>query len=348
MAALACGLLLGGCTDAPEPLPPLPTAAHPTAVTPSTAAPPPGPTTSLGPTSQAPDPQATTPPPANPATTPAFQELRATLELFTREQLQAGAGAVIIQAKVGPQEWTHAAGTSRETGAASRPEDQFAVGGVARTMVAVTVMKLVEEGRLRLDDPLALHLPDAPADQPTATPATVRQLLSEAPTLPASQRADDVLGVLVERLRGAPLQAVLDTDILIPLGMRSTVMLGTAVSDGIDSTVTDINLFHAGLLKGRLVSAGSLIDMKGAVFAQYGLGLDHWDDRCTNGYYYGHSGDVPGFGTITISSADGNRQLTISVARPVSPQTTQPSALVLEMTGVAQVALNSGCRFQFR
>ncbi len=34
--------------------------------------------------------------------------------------------------------------------------------------------------------------------------------------------------------------------------------------------------------------------MKGTVFADYGLGLDHWDDRCTNGFYYGHAGDIPG------------------------------------------------------
>ena len=46
------------------------------------------------------------------------------------------------------------------------------------------------------------------------------------------------------------------------------------------------------------MSPASLIAMKGTVFADYGLGLDHWDDRCTNGFYYGHAGDIPGYGSI--------------------------------------------------
>jgi hypothetical protein len=76
--------------------------------------------------------------------------------------------------------------------------------------------------------------------------------------------------------------------------------------------------------------------------------LDQWNDRCTNGFYYGHSGDVPGYGTIAISSADGSRQLAMSVAYPPSPLPTRSYAIALEMTGLAQVALNASCRLQFR
>jgi D-alanyl-D-alanine carboxypeptidase len=170
---------------------------------------------------------------------------------------------------------------------------------------------------------------------------------------------------------------VLRADILDPLDLHSTMVLdgdplpdtlihgyalvgnqtvdvtrssqqGGPVSEGVIASVADINAFYAALLEGRLLLPDSLVEMKGSVFADYGLGLDHWKDRCTNGFYYGHSGDVPGFGTISISSADGNRQLTISVAYPPLPLTTQPSPIALEMTGLAQVALNASCRFHFR
>jgi D-alanyl-D-alanine carboxypeptidase len=96
------------------------------------------------------------------------------------------------------------------------------------------------------------------------------------------------------------------------------------------------------------LSPASLVEIKGLVYADYGLGLDHWNDRCTNGFYYGHSGDVPGYGTIAISSADGNRQLAMSVVYPPSALLPRPNAIALEITVLAQVALNASCRFQFR
>ncbi|MFW0773909.1 serine hydrolase domain-containing protein [Paenarthrobacter nitroguajacolicus] len=317
------------------------------------------------------------------AATPAFQELRATLELFSREKLEEGASAVLIKAKVGQQEWTLAEGIlSREERVAVQSRDRFPVGGQLRTFLAVSVLKLVEEGRLRLDDPVVTYLPE-PAT--AGSSVTIRQLLDGTADLPASALpsaegpdADAVLGRVVEQLRGAPLGAVLQADTLTPLNLRSTGLLGanTAVqhdvvhgyvqvddetvdvtsvrfpggiaNGGLVSTVEEISVFQAALLRGQLLSPASLIAMKGPVFADYGLGLDHWDDRCTNGSYYGHAGDVPGYGSISMSSADGNRQVSIFMAYPPLPLSAQPSALGLEMTGVAQLALNSGCRFQFR
>ncbi|WP_232481304.1 serine hydrolase domain-containing protein [Arthrobacter sp. YN] len=309
---------------------------------------------------------------------PAFQELRATLELFSREKLEEGASAVLIKAKVGRQEWTSAAGVrSREARTAVQPGDSFPVGGQLRTMVAVSIFKLAEEGLLTLDDAVTAYLPGSVS---AGSPLTIRQLLGITAALPdmTPTQADALLGRVVEQLRGSPLEAVLRADILTPLNLGATQLLaaGSTVPDnlvhgyiqvsgetvdvtfpsappgvapgGLVSSVGDISTFQDALLRGRLVAPASLIAMKGTVFAEYGLGLDHWDDRCTNGSYYGHAGDVPGYGSIALSSADGNRQLAIFVAYPPQTLVTQPSALSLEMTGVAQVALNSGCRFQFR
>ncbi|MET4093793.1 serine hydrolase domain-containing protein [Arthrobacter sp. UYCu712] len=393
IAALAASALLGGCTGEPEPAPFQPT------------------------------PPATTAPPPATATAPAsssLRELQAMLELYSEEMLQEGASAVLIQAKAGHEEWSHAAGVRSRGGDPVQLSDPMQVGGITQTMVAVSVLKLVDEGRLALDDHITTYLPElaglvrppgpvsvrqllghtsgipdfyalllesAPPRQVLTTPVSPGQSLALAGTVPwqlrgplefSYSRSDYVaLGLLVERLRDAPLADVLRADIVEPLGLHSTTMTGDgpapaglvhgyalvdggfvdvaysalqsgSASGGMISTVEDINTFYAALLRGELLSAESIMAMKGRADTHYGLGLDQWNDRCTNGFYYGHSGDVPGYGTIAISSADGNRQLAVSVAYPPSPLSARSHAIALEITGLAQVALNASCRLQIR
>lgn len=414
--AALVGVLLGGCVGEPEPAPFQPSP-------PATADPLP---TTVAPRTTVPAP--TTAPPASPPATPtvtapassSLRELRTMLEQYSEELLQEGAPAVVMEAKVGPEEWSHAVGVrSRDGGVPVQLTDPVQVGGVTQTMVAVSVLKLVDEGRLALDDPISRYLPElevllhppepvsvrqllghtsgmpdfyapllesAPPRHVLATPISPEQRLALAGTVPWQPREPpqflysrsnfEALGLLVERLRGAPLAVALRADIVEPLGLRSTAMIGDgpapaslihgytlvdgglvdvtysalqseSASGGMISTVEDLNTFYAALLRGDLLSPASVIEMKGQVAADYGLGLDHWNDRCTNGSYYGHSGDVPGYGTIAISSADGNRQLAMSVAYPPSPMLTQLNAIALEMTGLAQVALNASCRLEF-
>ncbi|CAI3799275.1 serine hydrolase domain-containing protein [Pseudarthrobacter sp. MM222] len=405
-ALMVCGLL-GGCIGEPDPAP-----SHPSP--PATADPPV--TTS------------TTPPaPPRPATTAvappssSLRALKAMLELYAEELLREGATAVLMEAKAGHEEWSHAAGVrSRDGGIPVQPSDPVQVGGLTQTMVAVSVLKLVDEGRLELDDPITKYLPELDGLLHPPEPLSVRQLLSHTSGMPdffppllesapprlvlatpispeqrlalagtvswqprrplevSNSRSDyEALGLLVQRLHGAPLADVLRADIVEPLGLRSTTLVGDGAapanlvhgyalaegglvdvayssmhsgsgSGGVISTVEEINTFYASLLRGQLLTPASLSEMKGHVYADYGLGLEHWNDRCTNGFYYGHSGDVPGYGTIAISSADGNRQLTVSVAYPPSPLLPRPSAIALEIAGIAQVALTASCRLQFR
>jgi D-alanyl-D-alanine carboxypeptidase len=398
IAALVAGALLGGCTGGPAPAPFQPS---PPATTP------------------APVPTSTTTPP--PATAPSsLRDLQAMLELYSEEMLQEGASAVLIEAKTGDEEWSHAAGVRSRGGGPVQLSDPTQVGGITQTMVAVSVLKLVDEGRLALDDRVTTYLPElegllrppgpltvrqllghtsgvpdfytlllesAPAHQVLATRISPEQSLALAGTAPwqlsgplgfSYSRSDYVaLGLLVERLRGAPLADVLRADIVEPLGLGSTMMTGDgpapaslvhgyalvdgglvdvaysalqngSASGGMISTVEDVNTFYAALLRGDLLSPAGVMAMKGRADAHYGLGLDQWNDRCTNGFYYGHSGDVPGYGTVAISSADGNRQLVVSVAYPPSPLTARSHAIALEMTGLAQIALNASCRLQIR
>ncbi|MEV7604220.1 serine hydrolase domain-containing protein [Paenarthrobacter sp. NPDC089322] len=294
--------------------------------------------------------------------------------MFSREMIQQGAPSVLIEARAGRQSWSHAAGARSLDGRVRvQADDVVRLGGLARTMVAVSVLKLVDAGRVRLDDPVAIYVPEAGV--PAQAPLTVRQVLGRAPgTSGGGLSDDDILRILLERTRGFPLADVLRTDIVEPLNLRSLVMPeggpapanlvhGYAVVDGntvdvtgslpsggvgIIASAADVSTFYASLLGGKLLSQAGLVELKGPVFAEYGLGLDHWHDRCTNGSYYGHAADMPGGALISMSSADGNRQLTIAVASPPAPLSTRPSAIALEITGLAQVALNGSCRFQFR
>jgi D-alanyl-D-alanine carboxypeptidase len=417
------GVLLGGCIGEPEPAP-----SHPS-LSPTTTPPP------TAPTPTAPTPTAATPPsfpPPSPTTTapqtaavPAsssLRQLKAILELFSQEMFEAGASAVLIKAKVGQEEWSHAAGVrSRDGNDPVQLSDPVQVGGVTQTMVAVSVLKLVDEGRLVLDEPMTKYLPEleqllhppepysvrrllnhtsgmpdfydpllrsAPLRQVLATPISAQQRLALAGTVPWPKRLGQgfsysssnyiALGMIVERLRGKALAEVLQDDILEPLELRDTSMIDDgpapgrlvhgytlvdgelvdvayspmqsgSASGGMVSTLDDINTFYKALLRGQLLSPARVAEMKGLVYADYGLGLSQWNDTCTNGFYYGHPGDVPGYGTIAISSPDGNRQLAISVAYPPSPLPTRFNAIVLEMADLAEDALNTTCRgLQFR
>lgn len=138
----------------------------------------------------------------------------------------------------------------------ARPDDdtQYRLGSITKTMIATAVLRLRDEGRLELTDPIEKHLPGT-----AFATATVAQLLShtsgltsESPgqwwertpggnwaALVASLDKDatklrpgfkfhysnvgfGVLGELVARLRGKPWFDVVREEILTPLGMTRT------------------------------------------------------------------------------------------------------------------------------
>ena len=145
---------------------------------------------------------------------------------------------------------------SAGVGAVQEPHTdvQHRLGSISKTVTAVAVMRLRDEGRLGLDDPLDRHVPGTPfgartVGQLLSHPAGVR---AESPGawwertpgedwsgLSAQLRPDDlphgagrrfhysnlgfgVLGELLARARGRPWAQVVRDEVLLPLGMTRT------------------------------------------------------------------------------------------------------------------------------
>src|SRR5688500_12133917 len=93
------------------------------------------------------------------ATTPA-EKLAPALEAFVADAAAHGAPAVVFHVRNGDQEELRAAGVKDlESNTKAVPTDRTWIIGAGTPMVAVSVMKLVEDGTVRLDDPVPTHLP---------------------------------------------------------------------------------------------------------------------------------------------------------------------------------------------
>jgi CubicO group peptidase (beta-lactamase class C family) len=191
------------------------------------------------------------------------------------------AGAVV---RDGQRVWSRAIETTTDT--------QFRIGSLTKTFVAVLVMRLRDEGKLGLEDPLEEHVSDAPIRG-----VTIGQLLSHTAGIasetpgpwwertPGELRpeladlVDDgelkhpsgvrfhysnpgfaLLGAVVEELREAPWPEVLQRDVLDPLEMRRTSFLpqepfarGMAVHPWADVVMPEV--VHE---TGRMAPAGQL------------------------------------------------------------------------------------------
>ncbi len=143
------------------------------------------------------------------------------------------------------------------SGPAPGPDVQYRAGSITKTFVAVAVLRLRDEGRLDLSDPIGRHLGSAAAG---AADLTIGQLMSHTSGLraetagpwwertpgssleslaatslrPDARRARAgrwhhysnvgyaLLGELVARLRGQPWDDVIAAELLAPLGMSRT------------------------------------------------------------------------------------------------------------------------------
>jgi CubicO group peptidase (beta-lactamase class C family) len=104
---------------------------------------------------------------------------RALLRRLALDQAQGRVPSIVAAVvRDGRTAWFGARG--RVGGEPPTPHTQYRVGSITKSMVATVVMRLRDEGRLDLSDPVGKHLPDAPAGE-----LTVAQLLSHTGGLTA-------------------------------------------------------------------------------------------------------------------------------------------------------------------
>lgn len=165
--------------------------------------------------------------------------------------------------------WAGASGRQRDQTTALTAEDPLVIGSVTKTFVAATVLQLVEEGRIGLDDPVRTYLPGMSS---ISSKITIHQLLDHTSGLadvfndttrkgleehpehawttaevfktlhaPWYQPGEGwayantnyfLLGLVIERVTGSTLAEELDDRFLGPLGLEHTRLLTGDTDDG--------------------------------------------------------------------------------------------------------------------
>jgi D-alanyl-D-alanine carboxypeptidase len=212
-------------------------------------------------------------PPAYVAPGPRFQEA-----LDAARAAASAHGVTFAAVRDGELVWAGASGRARDGRTDLEPASPLVIGSVTKTFVAATVLQLVEEGRLRLDDPARRHLPEVAA---LGERITVRQLLDHTSGLAdlfndTTRRgleedvahawtADEIfetlhapwyrpgegwayantnyylLAMIAERLTGGRLADELERRFLAPLGLgTASVLDGTSVGSPLAAAWTTL------------------------------------------------------------------------------------------------------------
>lgn len=209
---------------------------------------------------------------AQPASTPAADFKAAADALVAASYPADGPGAAVIVTRGGQVIYSAGRGLADVENRRSITIDtRFRLGSIAKQFTAATVLKLVEEGKMSLDDPVSRFIPDYPQPGAKATirqllnhtsgiqdfskipgwitrnrhrPWTTRQLLAVFRDLPPKARPGTaweynnggyvLLGAIVERVTDKPWHEAMDERIMKPLGLKST---SHPAPDAVDASV---------------------------------------------------------------------------------------------------------------
>ncbi|SDW04313.1 D-alanyl-D-alanine carboxypeptidase [Arthrobacter sp. cf158] len=136
----------------------------------------------------------------------------ASLDYAMQEFMDQDALAVLAQVRWPGGEWSKAYGVrDLETKQPAQPGDRVPVASVTKTMTAVSVLKLVDDGLIALDDPVNGLLESFGVGLKPPGPITVRQLLDHTSGMPSYGDAlfrsmDDLVSASNQRL--TPLQGL--------------------------------------------------------------------------------------------------------------------------------------------
>lgn len=187
---------------------------------------------------------------------------------------------------------------------------------------------------------IELGLTAPPASEPGATPGVY------------SNTNYLLLGQLLEQVTGSPAEEYITRNVIERAGLRHTEfpagprikgphsrmyealwglidpprdysvynMSWTGTGAALVSTMEDLNRFYGKLLGGKIVNRSSLAQMQRTVpvialdgtTIEYGLGL-HKVTIPGCGTFWGHDGTVWGAGTLSLTRADGKRQMSVAI-----------------------------------
>ncbi|RSN21021.1 D-alanyl-D-alanine carboxypeptidase [Streptomyces sp. WAC 05977] len=183
-------------------------------------------------------------------------------------------------------------------------------------------------------------------------PEVIRRSLADRPTFPPGTGVEYtntgylLLGKVIEKVTRNDVREEIQRRILDPLGLGRTYfplwspflrgphlhgydMRGedmTVFSPSYDwtagamvSTVDDVATFHRALLAGRLLAPAQQAELKRLVpndeGGAYGAGIETLDVKCGDGVktFWGNTGAGPGFFSVSMSNADGSKQIVLAL-----------------------------------
>lgn len=155
-ALLVCMLALAGCTATPS----------------STTGPDPQPGSSTAATTVAPA-------PITPTYAATVADCRATILKTLEETGAASMSVALVDGET--IVWNEAFGVAQtSTGAPPTTDTLYAIGSVSKLLATISVMKLVEQGKVKLDEPLVTYMPDFSMLSPGYRDITVRMLINHS------------------------------------------------------------------------------------------------------------------------------------------------------------------------
>ena len=259
-----------------------------------------------------------------------------------------------------------------QTNQKANTQTKYRIGSISKSFTATLIMQLVEAGKLSLEDPLAKYFPEIPnageirikdllqhssgiyniTDDPElrtwiysaqSREQMLNRIAAGTPQFDAGAQVSYsnsnyiLLSFILEDAYGMNYGAVLEKQIIIPLGLTETRFGGSIQADnnealpyyyedeawqqisphthlnapmgagGIVSTAKDVSRFYAQLFSGALVSENTL---KMMIQTREDVGLGIMGFPFEGIQTYGHSGSIDGFQSLVAHFPD--QKITIS------------------------------------
>jgi D-alanyl-D-alanine carboxypeptidase len=194
------------------------------------------------------------PDPAPPAYAAA---LRPQIDAELARDLAPGA-AVVVKSPKG--NWEQAFGTrNRGGGEPVGIDDQFRVGSVTKTWTGTVILQLVQEGKLKLSDPISAYVPDVP----NGDRITIAQLLSMRSGL-----YNYSLDPEFNRSLDTHPERVFRTDELLAISYANSPLF----NPGEQYDYSNTNTVLLGLVIERITHKSAASEFRDRLFAPFGLG----------------------------------------------------------------------------